>query len=416
MYPVIERERPADLGPVVPLTAEENRILTRVADGAPMGRFLQENYWLPAIQSYRVKPGGAPVRVQLLGKKLVAFRADDGRVAVFNEHCPHRRTSLALARNEDNALRCIFHGWKFGVDGSVIEAPSQPYDQPGFCKKVPLKSYTVKESAGLLWVFLGQTPPAFPNFEFTRATGASLAVTHKRCNFNWVQSLDGLHDSAHISIMHQDFLANIPNNPGVAAAAADMAPRYEFMARPAGFRFAAIRQLADSRAYFRVSEFVAPFYNFVAYRQGNVEISVPADDHVTDKYLIQWNLDGPVTVEASTLDDPADWPHFEGLGPEQNWGQNREAMERGAFSGFDIHAADLAVAQSQGSITDREEEFLSDGDAALLHMRRMLIDGARSFADGQVPSIARHEGDAYSNVWCGDIMDVDDADWRLSTG
>src|SRR5690606_10281083 len=100
--------------------------LTQVCGNAPMGRMLREHWWVPAALSDKLEADGAPLRVQLFGKRYVAFRATDGRVGFFNEACPHRGASLALARNEDNALRCIYHGWKFGVDGVTLEVPTQP--------------------------------------------------------------------------------------------------------------------------------------------------------------------------------------------------------------------------------------------------------------------------------------------------
>src|SRR5262245_17847644 len=94
------------------LTAEQNRFLTEVEGDAPMGRWMRERHWIPCTRSDSLKPGGAPQRVKLLGETFVAFRAEDGRVGFFDEACPHRGVSLVLARNEDCALRCIFHGWK----------------------------------------------------------------------------------------------------------------------------------------------------------------------------------------------------------------------------------------------------------------------------------------------------------------
>src|SRR5437868_925448 len=108
------------------MSPEDNELLTRVENGAPMGRLLRENYWFPAVIDERLTPDGRPVGFRILGENFVAFRSTDGRVGVFDEHCPHRRASLLLARNEDNALRCLYHGWKFGVDGTVLEVPTEP--------------------------------------------------------------------------------------------------------------------------------------------------------------------------------------------------------------------------------------------------------------------------------------------------
>jgi phenylpropionate dioxygenase-like ring-hydroxylating dioxygenase large terminal subunit len=394
------------------MTREDNELLTRVANGAPMGRFLRENYWFPAALSSTLIAGGAPVRVQLLGDKFVTFRSHDSRIGFFNEACPHRRTSLALARNEDNALRCIYHGWKFGVDGTVLETPTQPHDRESFCKRVPLHRYSVREAAGLVWVFLGQTAPRFPDFVFMKASGAHVATTRKIVKYNWVQSLDGLADSAHIGILHQDFIKKVPGNDAVAAASADSAPTYEFLDRPAGFRFAAVRKMGKDQRYLRISEFIAPWYSFIAYEQGYVHASVPIDDETTAFYLIQYNLSAPVKVEATPLDDPTDWPPYPDLGPDQAWGQDREAMARGAFSGFAIHAADIAVAESQGGITDRSQEFLTDSDRALIRLRSLLIDSAKEFQRGSVPRIARHDAAAYSQAWVGDRIVSGEQDWR----
>src|ERR1700689_3625127 len=107
------------------LSREENELLTRVGPDAPMGRMLRR-YWIPAIQSADVEADGAPKRVRLLGEDLVVFRDTSGRVGLLDENCPHRGASLVLARNEDCGLRCLYHGWKIAVDGTVLEPPPDP--------------------------------------------------------------------------------------------------------------------------------------------------------------------------------------------------------------------------------------------------------------------------------------------------
>src|SRR5690606_34268359 len=120
-------------------TKEENELLTRVENDAPMGRMLRQLYWMPAVLSCRLEADGAPVRVKLFGERFVAYRSTDGRVGFLNEACPHRGASLALARNEDNALRCVFHGWKFSVAGQVLEVPNEVSDPERFKDTVKLK-------------------------------------------------------------------------------------------------------------------------------------------------------------------------------------------------------------------------------------------------------------------------------------
>jgi phthalate 4,5-dioxygenase oxygenase subunit len=102
------------------LSPEDNELITRIGTGTPMGNVLRR-YWIPALMSRElVEPDGEPVRVKLLGEKLVAFRDTQGRVGLVDEYCPHRRASLWFGRNEENGLRCVYHGWKFDVDGMCV--------------------------------------------------------------------------------------------------------------------------------------------------------------------------------------------------------------------------------------------------------------------------------------------------------
>src|ERR1700728_1625709 len=107
------------------LTTEENEVLTRVGAGTAMGDYLRD-HWTPAVRAAALEADGAPARARLHGRNYVAFRATDGRIGFFDEECPHRCVSLALARNEGNGLRCLFHGWKIDVSGTVVDVPSEP--------------------------------------------------------------------------------------------------------------------------------------------------------------------------------------------------------------------------------------------------------------------------------------------------
>ena len=107
------------------MTREENELLCRVTGDARMGQ-LMRRHWMPACLAEELaEPDGAPVRILLLGEELVAFRDTNGRIGVLDEHCPHRRASLVLGRNEECGLRCLYHGWKVDVDGNILEMASE---------------------------------------------------------------------------------------------------------------------------------------------------------------------------------------------------------------------------------------------------------------------------------------------------
>jgi len=136
------------------VTREENELLCRVEGDAPMGQIMRR-HWLPACMSEEVvEADGAPVRSRLLGEDLVVFRDSKGRLGVLGEHCPHRQASLVFGRNEDCGLRCLYHGWKFDVEGNVVDMACEP---EGNRLKVQRKhkSYPVRESAGFVWIYMG---------------------------------------------------------------------------------------------------------------------------------------------------------------------------------------------------------------------------------------------------------------------
>ena len=138
----------------VRLTAEENETITRVGPGTPMGE-LMRRYWLPVLSSAELpEPDCAPVRVRILGEDLVAFRDTSGRIGLLTEFCAHRRTSLWLGRNEEDGLRCVFHGWKYDVAGKCVDMPNvlPEYD---FKERVTVRAYPTQELGGVIWAYMG---------------------------------------------------------------------------------------------------------------------------------------------------------------------------------------------------------------------------------------------------------------------
>src|SRR5579862_4420207 len=231
------------------LSREENDLLCRVEGDVPMGRLMRA-HWLPACMSEEVaERDGAPVRMRLLGVDLVAFRDSDGRLGVVDEHCPHRRASLALGRNEDSGLRCLYHGWKIDVDGNVVETPSEPRESC-LAQKLKHKVYPSHEAGGFVWVWMGDAsamrefaPPAWAPSSDTKT---SIVKIHVGCN--WAQVLEGAIDSAHSSSLHSTDMppARVDGAKATTAAwprpSTDRAPRLRVQATDFGFRYVAIRR------------------------------------------------------------------------------------------------------------------------------------------------------------------------------
>ena len=184
------------------ITREENELLTRTGPGTPMGRLFRQ-YWIPAMLAERLpEPDGAPIAIQLLGERLVAFRDTNGRVGLLDEFCPHRRASLVYGRNEECGLRCVYHGWKFDVTGQVLETPAER--NPDFGKSIRHVAYPTREAGGIIWTYMGPEaePPPFPDFLFTKLPAHQVSAFHYNQSCNYLQGLEGDIDISHPSFLH----------------------------------------------------------------------------------------------------------------------------------------------------------------------------------------------------------------------
>src|SRR5919199_1452537 len=185
------------------LKQEENELITRVGPGTPMGSFMRE-YWVPALLSSELPgPDSDPVRVMLLGEKLIAFRDSHGVVGLIQNHCPHRGASLFFGRNEEAGLRCVYHGWKFSPDGTCVDMPNEPAESD-FKSKVKAVAYPTRERGGVVWAYMGprETPPPLPDLEGNNVPEGEYSVNAIQRECNYLQGLEGDIDTSHFSFLH----------------------------------------------------------------------------------------------------------------------------------------------------------------------------------------------------------------------
>jgi phenylpropionate dioxygenase-like ring-hydroxylating dioxygenase large terminal subunit len=410
------------------LTREENERLTRVGPGTPMGTLLRR-YWLPALLVDDLPaPDCPPVRIKLLGEELVAFRDTHGRLGLLAEHCPHRLASLFLGRNEEDGLRCVFHGWKFDVAGQCVEMPTEPSDSR-FKEKVRQPAYPTVERGGVIWAYLGppDRQPDPPDMEWLRApaTHRFVSRTHEYCNY--LQGIEGGIDTAHSSYLHNN---NLADRGGFRQL--DTAPRLEVERTPYGFCYAGIRDVGDEGHYVRIYQFVLPFQQFRAHlltgRRGSGRAAipqvrghlwVPMDDEQTMVFNWVYALepDKPLTPEFI-----ADYEAGAGRGAAgettvrhrtraNDWLIDREVQRTRTYTGIDgVNTQDLAVQESMGPIADRTREHLGSTDRAIIALRQILLGAIATVEQGGVPPGVAPS--AYRGVRAADVVLPKDARWQ----
>ena len=392
------------------LTREQNELLCRVEGEAPMGR-LMRRHWLPVCLSEEVaERDGAPVRARLLGEDLVVFRDTEGRLGVLGERCPHRNASLVFGRNEQCGLRCLYHGWKFDVEGNAVETPTEPFDKKN--TSVKAKAYPARESGGFVWIWMGPKeedgnnpqgqrelePPAWAPAPETRI---SVVKMHAACN--WAQVLEGSIDSAHSSSLHSTEMPAAQDVDGSTATGSawlrpsnDKAPRLQFQPTSYGFKYAALRKPirnAETHEYVRTTLFIAPFTVLIPpNNQYNLaQMLVPLDDVNTMFYWVAWHPDPAKGISQDAwrrfcaaevgVDLDKDFKKLRNL--SNRYLQDREAMKRGDFTGIKgIPTQDMAMWESMGPIVDRSLDRPGASDVAVVQFRRMMVAAAKKVAEG----------------------------------
>jgi len=385
------------------LTREQNDLLCRVEGDAPMGGIMRR-HWLPVCLSEEVaEKDGAPVKSRLVGEDLVVFRDSSGKLGVLSEYCPHRGASLVFGRNEERGLRCLYHGWKFDVDGNILEMAAEP-DGAALMKSLKQKSFPVREAGGFVWAWLGPKeemrefePPAW-----APVPGIKYAIVKMHAACNWAQVLEGSIDSAHSSSLHS---TNMPAAEDVYGSTAtddawlrpsnDKAPRMQFESTPYGFRYAALRKPIknpERDVYVRTTLFVAPFTVLIPpnnqYKLS--QMLVPIDDVNTMFYWIAWHPDPKKGISqeawrrfcAATVGEDLNADFTKKRTLANRYLQDREVMKRGDFTGIKgIPTQDMAMWESMGPIADRSKDHPGASDMAVVQFRRMMVAAAKKFQE-----------------------------------
>ena len=415
------------------LTKEQNELLCRVEGDAPMGRIMR-SHWLPVCMSEEVaERDGAPVRSRLVGEDLVVFRDSNGKLGVLSEFCLHRRASLAFGRNEECGLRCLYHGWKFDVEGNVMDMPSEA---PGAAQRLGKKTtaYPAREAGGFVWAWMGAReqmrefePPAW-----APQPGIRYAIVKMHAACNWAQVLEGSIDSAHSSSLHS---TNMPAAEDVYGSTAtdeawlrpsnDKAPKLQFEPADYGFRYAALRrpiQNADTNIYVRTTLFLAPFTVLIPpnNRYNLAQMLVPIDDVNTMFYWIAWHPDPAKGISqadwrrfcAATVGEDLDENYRKKRNLANNYLQDRDAMKRGDWTGIKgIPAQDMAMWESMGPISDRSQDHPGSSDLAVAQFRRMMIAAVKRVQEGG-PAIGADKRARYVDLASFEGIVPKSTDWR----
>ncbi|AOF87216.1 rieske [2Fe-2S] domain protein [Hydrogenophaga sp. RAC07] len=379
---------------------EMSETLTRVGPETRMGNLLRR-YWVPALMSSEIaEPDGPQVRVQLLGEKLLAFRNSDGQASLISEFCSHRGVSLFFGRNEENGIRCAYHGLKFNSAGQCVDVPSAPQA----CARMHIKGYPCIERGGIVWTYMGPADqqPELPELEWCTLPAEHVYVSKRVQYSSYLQAMEGGIDTAHVSYVHRYEVDSDPMHKGVKALdyiKADGNVVFEIEKTPFGLSLFGRRNGEPDSYYWRVTQWLFPWFTLIApfgdHALGG-HIWVPIDDHSCWAWSINWQPNRPLSQEELDAMKAGMGIHVEYEAPgsfvpaanrENGYQMDRLAQkEHRAYSGvFGFSAQDYSLQESMGSIQNHDAERLLPTDKAIVMARRMLHEAALGLEEGLMP-------------------------------
>ena len=412
------------------LTVEENDLITKTGPGTPMGGLFRR-FWLPVLLADELPgPDSPPVRVEVLGERLVAFKDTEGRIGFLDRRCPHRQVDLFWGRNEEGGLRCVYHGWKFDVEGSCLDIPNALEGETFREKIKTFAAYPGVEAGGLVWVYMGpkELKPDLPGMEWLNLPPNQRYASKIMMRANYLQLMEGDMDSSHVGFLHSkadggygatELQARLQQEMFV-----DKMPQWELKPTDYGIMLGARREGGNGEASWRVNQWLMPSFTMIAAKPGApplIQLRIPVDDDSSMFIRVVWHPTRPLSDKEmyQYRDAGIFFPELipGTFTPKENMDNDYlmdRAMQRSySFTGIkSIPAQDFAVQENQGGgpVMDRSSEHLVSSDTAIINVRRRLIQTAISLQEGQEPS--EPAGVAAANVRAVDIgLSSDEAVW-----
>ncbi|MBI2203553.1 MAG: aromatic ring-hydroxylating dioxygenase subunit alpha [Candidatus Rokubacteria bacterium] len=350
------------------LSEKDNRVLTQVGAGTPMGELLRR-YWMPIAAVTELDD--APTKaVRLMGEDLVLYRDKGGRYGLLDRHCAHRRADLCYGYVEDHGLRCHYHGWRYGETGQCLAQPYEEMAHPEarFKDRIRLTAYPMEARAGLLWAYLGPAPaPLVPTWEPFTWTNGFVQIVFSEIPCNWFQAQENSIDPVHFEWLHGNWSRTLRGAGGRAPTHL----KIRFDEFDYGFVYRRVLEgQSESDELWTVGR--SCLWPNCLFTGGHFEWRVPIDDHRT--LSVGWFFDRvPNEMEPYTQDRIPYW-----YGPIRD-------PQTGRWITTHVMNQDFAAWTGQGTIADRTQEHLGESDRGVIMMRRKLLDQAEVVARGGEP-------------------------------
>ncbi len=415
------------------LSVEDNELVTNTNAGTPMGELFRR-FWLPVALSAELPgPDCVPLRVRILGEDVIAFRDTHGRPGLVDAYCAHRGAPMFFGRNEEDGLRCVYHGWKYDVTGACVDVPNSP-EGDTYKDKVRIRAYPCEDKGDLIWAYMGpaEKKPPFPEFEWTKLPKSHRYVTKFIEQCNYLQAMEGDYDPSHARFLHSSLQPSLPGQAppvdgtqqGIFTVPVDSSEPFP--------RAVGNRRIRDAEAILpgqrgnglnaRLEDYKQCMLSINVANQpdgkvaANVGVSwwmpifctagiafpnhfssnmrIPIDNESLMFYRLRWSFE-PITEDQLAEYKNGGYTHPE-LTPgtwmpkanlQNDYLVDRVAQKNFSYSGIKTFPLqDIALIEAQwGPIAKRQYEHLVSSDYMIIHVRQRLLKGAKDLANGIEP-------------------------------
>jgi nitrite reductase/ring-hydroxylating ferredoxin subunit len=372
--------------------------LTEVGPGTACGDYLRR-HWLPVAMTDQV--GDLPYRLRIMGEDLVLFRETGGQLGLVHLHCAHRGMSLEFGIIEQGGIRCSYHGWKYGIDGTIQDRPCEPVGsklKDGTC----LGAYPVVEYKGLAFAYMGprDTMPPFPVFDTMVEDGDEMIPYLIESPCNWLQVMENAWDPFHVVYLHTKAVRT-----QFTDAFAEM-PKIEYFEREIGDFYTNTRRV-DDIIWLRIHDQMLP-----SFTQNGGHFPLPEQS----RYFGRCGLSRWITPVDDTNTLVIAWRHFrdDGSDPkgiltnkdEVGFGKT-DFYGQGADRPYEMRQrdpGDYDAWTSQGPVNIHNREHTAQTDRGVSLARRRLRRYIRNVKEGKS---MKHPTDVFDNpipTYGGDTM------------
>ncbi|MGB7585721.1 MAG: aromatic ring-hydroxylating dioxygenase subunit alpha, partial [Terriglobales bacterium] len=167
--------------------------------------------WQPVGHVHQLVHPGDFFTMELQGEPLLLVRDAEGKLRGFYNVCRHRAGPPAEGCGSKKLFRCGYHGWTYGLDGTLIGAPEFEGVEDFSPQQFALRPVLVEEWFNLIFVnldpaaeplakSLGELPGQAGRFQFTQMKLSERRTYDMKCN--WKTYVDNYLEGYHLPSVH----------------------------------------------------------------------------------------------------------------------------------------------------------------------------------------------------------------------